>query len=211
MATRKVDNVHGPRQEDKHLVDSPPSSVRRMSRTRSTKGLTAEEAVPVVDALRRLLKTCGTQTELARRLGVSKQAVQRVLSGDGRPGVLFARKVAEALGISFEELVGGEPYHERAPEVRLSSLSGWDEAEAEARRRYGYLPDEAWSAVRNLRTDAPPRRLTPEWIGQIAAAWAQGLEPGEPSSPGSRPSVVKRNHSSGHHPKQELAPNSLYR
>lgn len=211
MVRASLDNVRGRCQA---ITDPCRDATTTVPDMGSPKGLRPDEAARVKAALERLLRECGTQTELARRLGVTKQGVQRVLSGDGRAGIALARRVADALGISIESLLSGAVV-ETAMEVRLSSLAGWTEAEQEARRRYYYLPDTAWRAVRNLRTDAPPRRLTPEWIGQIAAAWAQGMEPVEPSQPPPK-APSSRNGTPADNPGGRITrpsspPNSLYR
>lgn len=146
-----------------------------MADRKGPRSLSADESRRVRDAVDRLMREAGTQTELARRLGVSSQAISRVRKGEA-PGVTIARRIAEATGEPIEKLLGGSSREDQPLEPRLSSLTGWDEAEAEARRRFRYLPESAWKAVRNLRTAYPPKVLTADWIASIASDWARAMD-----------------------------------
>lgn len=49
-----------------------------------------------------------TQEELARRIGARKQTLSRYESSSRQPGIMTARKIADALGVSLERLTGPE-------------------------------------------------------------------------------------------------------
>lgn len=142
----------------------------------ASNALTKAESDRVRAALERLWREAGTQRELGRRLGVTPQAISRVIQGQGA-GVTLARKVAEALGISMEALLGGSEadVSDAVMEPRFANLSGWAEMEAEARRRFRHVPAEAFEAVRNLRGARVPDVVTAEWIGQLASTYAMAL------------------------------------
>ncbi len=146
------------------------------SQHQGPRSLTPEESQRVRVVLERMIEEVGTQSELARRLGVSPQAVSRVLKGE-QAGVTLARRLADATGQRIEQIIGASGSDTAAPlEPRLSNLSGWEAAESEARRRFKYVPEAAWDAVRNIRTAKPPQHVTAEWIGAIASDWARALE-----------------------------------
>lgn len=136
------------------------------------KSLSKAESDRVRAHLNRLVQTHGTQVAVAKLLGVSQQTVSQVLRGDAA-GVVLAKRVADALSLTFDEVLGRSTPQD---EPKLGSLPGWTEAEAEARRRFRYVPEAAWTAVANLRTAQPPRRLTPDWIGALASDWARVLD-----------------------------------
>lgn len=151
-----------------------PLDVLRMTKRQGPRSLSPEESARIRTIVERLVEEAGTQSELARRLGVSSQAISRVMKGE-QAGVTLARRIADATGTRIEHLLGGEAGGEERMEPRLSSLVGWDAAEAEARRRFRFVPDSAWDAVRNLRTAQPPRVITADWIGSIASDWARAM------------------------------------
>lgn len=154
---------------------SPVSTDRMDKRRIGTRALVSEEADRVKEALVRLLAEAGTQRELARRVGVTPQAISRVLTG-GDSGPALARKVADAMGVPLELLLRGDTSGESGVlEPRFGNLSGWAEAEAEARRRFRHVPSEAFDAVRDLRGARTPDVVTSEWIGQMAGTYAMAL------------------------------------
>jgi transcriptional regulator with XRE-family HTH domain len=142
--------------------------------TRGTRSLSAEEAERVRAHLEALTQRRGEQATLARRLGVTPQAISRITSGGAPAGIPVARALAEHLGITLDALLGGEEGGEES-EPRLCSLPGWTAAEAVARRRYPYLPEQAWEAARMTRTAHLPRQITPEWIASLAGTWARAM------------------------------------
>ena len=63
-----------------------------------------------------------TQAELARRAGISRQALGAIESGEYQPGVTVALRLARELGLSVERLFGSEP---DVPYSRVDAL--WSE------------------------------------------------------------------------------------
>lgn len=123
-------------------------------------------------ALARIVREAGSQAEASRRLGYTQQQVSRVMRGIPA-GRSFAERIAEHLGTTFAELVGRTAAARHRPV--FSSLPGWEEAEAEARRRWRHVPAAAFDAVRGLSGAAVPTHVTPEWIAQLASVYAMAL------------------------------------
>lgn len=149
-----------------------------MTEKRRINALRPEQDERVRVAVREILTDLRTQAAVAKRLGFSQQTVGRHLGGVPA-GPQLAEAVARATGRTYDELVHGISRAESVlEEPSLSTLPGWDAAEALARKRFKHLPEHAWTAVRGLRTAKAqmPRRLTPEWIGTIAGLWTSALD-----------------------------------
>ena len=58
----------------------------------------------IIYALRRNLSL--SQAELAARCGVTQQFIQRLEAGKVNPSIKTARKLAAALGVTVDELIG---------------------------------------------------------------------------------------------------------
>lgn len=142
--------------------------------TRGSKSLSEDEQARVRAQLKELTQRRGEQASLAKRLGVTPQAISKIVLEESDPGVRIARALADHLGVTLDALLGKEEAAEDA-EPKMCNLPGWAVAEAAARRRFRYVPEEAWQAVRNLRTATPPRHLSADWIGAIASDWARAL------------------------------------
>lgn len=53
-----------------------------------------------------IMKTKGfTQTQLAKKLGVTQALISKWVNGEGVPRTTMLPKIAEALGVSIEEIV----------------------------------------------------------------------------------------------------------
>lgn len=86
---------------------------------------------------------------------MKQQTVSRVLDG-GTVGVKLAGRIARALGLSYEDLIGGKPSRRSYAE-----LAGWPDAAKEAAERKS-APASAIEAVSRQ----------PAWIEPIAVEWS---------------------------------------
>src|SRR5215207_8140717 len=59
-----------------------------------------------------------SQADLATRVGVDRRQIRRYESGDTQPALSVAKAIAEALGISIDELAGGDSH-------RVSLTGDW--------------------------------------------------------------------------------------
>jgi len=57
-----------------------------------------------------------TGTELAKRVGVTHSMIYMIENGDRKPGVILAKKIADTLGKSIEEIFFDNECHETLPE-----------------------------------------------------------------------------------------------
>lgn len=56
-------------------------------------------------SLRSLIRRSGlTNRQIAERSGLSESAISRYIKGDRNPKLISAEKLAQALGVSFEEV-----------------------------------------------------------------------------------------------------------
>lgn len=70
--------------------------------------------------IRQLREKCGmTQSELAKRIGVSNKAVSKWETGKGLPDISLLQPLAQALGASVIELINGEPVINRNTSANL--------------------------------------------------------------------------------------------
>lgn len=140
----------------------------------TTRSLTSKESERVRAALRELLVIEKTQTALARRLGVSQQALSAVIRGTATGGYAIARAVAKAKGATdVDAWLRGAAPGRSAPRIR--DRRGYDEALAIALKVFRRVPAEAFEAVSNLMGDALPEVITPEFLGGLASTWAQNV------------------------------------
>jgi transcriptional regulator with XRE-family HTH domain len=166
---------------------------------RGTQSLGAEEADRVRARLEELTQRRGEQAKIARRLGVTPQAISKIVTRKSDPGVRVARALADLLGMSLDELLGKRE-REVESEPRLSSLPGWAECEATARERQRQIADEVWQAIAGLRAPRPPDYLSPDFVVALALAWAPVLAvdpPSERASHRSRPPSAKHTGGAG--------------
>jgi transcriptional regulator with XRE-family HTH domain len=81
--------------------------------------LPSEQAARVVVAVQRILdRENGVKTRAAARIGISRQSVGYLISGVNSPSYETAGKVAEALGIPLEQLLGPRLPEDLAPTSR---------------------------------------------------------------------------------------------
>lgn len=59
-----------------------------------------------------------TGIELARRVGVSHSMIYMIENGDRNPGMKLAKKIADVLGKSIEEIFFNEERHEALPQSK---------------------------------------------------------------------------------------------
>lgn len=132
------------------------------------KALTLDEAERVRARLVELRSRHRNASELARRLGIGQQHVSSVLGGRMQPGIGFARKVASAIGVSLDELLGGA-----AVDRRLRALPGWDDAAREAkadRPELAALIDRVGELV---APEPPERPVSARDVIDLAHVWSQ--------------------------------------
>ncbi len=140
----------------------------------TTRSLKPKEAERVRAALGELLVTEKTQTALAKRLGVSQQALSAVIRGTATGGYAIARAVAKAKGATdVDAWLRGAAPGRSAPRIR--DRNGFDEALVVAMRVFRRVPPYAFEAVGNLMGDALPEVITPEFLGGLASTWAQNV------------------------------------
>jgi len=71
-------------------------------------------------AIKQLREKCGmTQSELAKRIGVSNKAVSKWETGKGLPDISLLQPLAQTLGVSLIELINGEPITNRNVSANL--------------------------------------------------------------------------------------------
>ena len=152
--------------------------LRPMARVETGRSISPKEAERVREALRELLVIEKTQTALAKRLGVSQQALSAILRGTASGGYALGRAVARAMGASNPDawLRGAAP-GVIAPRIR--DRRGYDEALVAARRMFKRATPTAFEAVSNLMGDNLPEFITAEFLGGLAMAWANSAEDDE--------------------------------
>lgn len=144
----------------------------------TTRSLTPKESERVREALRSLLAVEGTQTALAKRLGVSQQALSAVLRGTATGGYALGRAVAQALGaVSPDAWLRGASPKAAAPRIR--DRPGYDEALAIALTVFKRVPVSAFDAIGDLMGDRLPETITPEFLGGLATTWANSTSDNE--------------------------------
>jgi hypothetical protein len=140
--------------------------------------LSPEESGRVRLALRKLLARHPSQSALARSLAMpggappSQQAVSAALKDDTPVGVTLARAVANAVGVTFDELVTGERVaHEggaRSP--RYEDVLGWTEAADDILAKR-YLPRYAVNAVGRMAVVIQVESMSPQLLYDLATVW----------------------------------------
>jgi len=153
-------------------------TVRASVRPMTTRSLTPKESERVRLALRELLVVEGTQTALAKRLGVSQQALSAVIRGTATGGYALGRAVAQALGARNPDawLRGAAP---SAAAPRIRDRAGYEEALAIALTVFKRVPPSAFEAVGDLMGDKLPETITPEFLGGLATTWANNSSDNE--------------------------------
>jgi hypothetical protein len=138
--------------------------------------LTPEENERAVAALRKLLEEHRSQGELATTLvmpsgkQVTQQVVSAVLNGNKPVGVAFARVIAAASGVTFDELVSGRRSSRGDGYQTNQQLKGWTKAAIEAVEKR-LAPRYAILAAGELPVSVRPEDVTPEFVQRVALLW----------------------------------------
>lgn len=139
-------------------------------RPMTTRSLTPKESERVRIAIRELLMVEKTQTALAKRLGVSQQALSAVIRGTATGGYAIARAVAKAKGASdVDAWLRGAAPGRSAPRIR--DQPGYEEALAVALKVFRRVPRDAFEDIGNLMGDRLPEVITAEFLGRMASSW----------------------------------------
>lgn len=130
-------------------------------------------------ALRRLIAEMGTQTAVAKALGVSQPAVSAVLSSKSNAGPRLAQRLASHFGLTLDQLTQGHDDPKLPPET-WARLPWWDATLAHARQLYPSVTAAAWEWLGSLRGEPPPPDALA--LGQIAATWDQAQARTQPAA-----------------------------
>jgi hypothetical protein len=141
-------------------------------------GLRPDESRRAQAALRGLLDKFTSQADLARALVMpdghapSQQAVSVALKPGGPVGVTLARAIAQALGITFDELVTGTriPRATGDAPALYEQVPGWSEAAAQILERRSF-PRYAVAAVGRMPVWVRPERVTLELAYDLLLVW----------------------------------------
>lgn len=168
-----------------------PVSVRKqgtLARVSSAKSLSPEEAERVRALLRRLVDEYGRggQTKLAKRLDVGQQSISRVIRAESpeAPGVYIAKKLADALGLTFDAVVSGQSVPRQDSRVEYDERYP-NRAVAVEMARKGGLSEHAIEGVQSMALKGADLEIL-EWFDLIRAEHRQqelGLPPRFPGVP----------------------------
>lgn len=97
-----------------------------------------------------------SQDDLAERSGVSLRTISNYVNGATKPGIEEVARIAVALGVSIDELVGLAPLPDLAPAERLSEV-------ADVARAVGLSERELLSLLVSLlaQQQEPPKAPDP--------------------------------------------------
>lgn len=120
-------------------------------------------------ALRRLMSSrAWDQKRTGKEFDVTQQTISSFLARRTGASLHLAWSIAQALGISLDELLGGA-----AGRSVWRDLPGWSDATAHARKLFPRISDSAWEWLGSL-SGPPVPGLAPALLGIIAGVWDQG-------------------------------------
>jgi DNA-binding XRE family transcriptional regulator len=125
-------------------------------------------AKAVTNRLREAREAKGlSQGELARRVGLTRQAVYSIETNRYQPNVSLALRLAELLGASVEEMFGGDPQGKVVEGERLGQSSTRSEAPASGAARAAVWTLRRRTLVLPLSSLGPPLSYTTPADGLI--------------------------------------------
>lgn len=127
-------------------------SLSPMATSSDGKTLTRSEAKNAVALLRRYTEEHhkGNRTRAAVALGVSQATVSNLLNGASEPGLKIVRAMARVMRVSQADILNGGSDLAVSGRMPLAGVTGWDEAEAEARARHPRVEPWVWERVRQI-------------------------------------------------------------
>lgn len=130
-------------------------------------GMEIDYAKVLRDNLRDMMKQCGcTQNWLANRTGIPEATISRYLAGIHNPKIDYVAKMATAMGVSIDYLLGlslsSEPNRPPREEIR-TLVAGYGRADAHTKKM-------VWMQMELILTEEEQERW-PQWLAE-PRTWA---------------------------------------